>query len=282
MASKLYEEANIAAIAEKIRELTGAAKQYYTSEMADGVEEVSVTGYLAGLTDTPLILPHSVSYGTDYIDGIIGDTDTLPLEAFTRRPMGGEIFFFIAKTRKNDVVGVTAKVLGLQTNANGVEWVEFHVEDATLFHSGKEIDDLQEAVDSLAIPLHYNYITKLNVAYEKLFKQGEKEDQPYANSFSINAFSRRAKPGDIFSLIFVDKNNNNVYSFAEITSDMVQNPYGEWFYPFRIVYAILLHNTSEIADLKATVNGLKTEDWTFVVEREDGSTTSVTKKVYVK
>ena len=279
MAKKMYEETRIAAVAEKIRELAGTETKYTTGTMPEGVEEVAITGYLAGLTESPLILPHSVSYGTDYIDGIIGDTDTLMLEAFTRTPIAGELFFFIAKTKKNDVVGVTAKVLGLQTDEKGVEWVRFSVEDATLFHSGKEIDDLQETVDSLAIPLHYNKITTLRyVAFEELFKCGETKDQPYSNSFSINDFSRRAKAGDIFSLIFVDRNKNNVYSFAEITSDMVQNSDGEWFYPFRIVYAILLHNTSEITDLKATVNSLKTETWTFTLENGE----KVYKEVFVK
>ena len=293
MAKKMYEETRIAAVAEKIRELTGTETQYTTGTMPEGVEEVAITGYLAGLTESPLILPHSVSYGTDYIDGIIGDTDALVLEAFTRTPIAGELFFFIAKTKKNDVVGVTAKVLEVTTNEYGEEIVRFSVEDATLFHSGKEIadlqeavesggkeiDDLQETVDSLAIPLHYNKITTLRyVAFEELFTQGENKDQPYANSFSINDFSRRAKAGDIFSLIFVDRNKNNVYSFAEITSDMVQNPDGEWFYPFRIVYAILLHNTSEITDLKATVNSLKTETWTFTLENGE----KVYKEVFVK
>lgn len=136
------------------------------------------------------------------------------------------------------------------------------------------------------LPLHYNYIVTLNVAFEELFKQGETKDQPYANSFAVEAFSRTAKVGDIFSLIFIDKNKNNVYSFAEITSDPVQNNKGKWFSPFKIVYAVMLHNTEEIAELKETVDSIKTEDWTFLVEvtNKDGSvtTTPTTKKVCVK
>ena len=307
MAKKMYEETRIAAVAEKIRELTGTETQYTTGTMPEGVEEVAITGYLAGLTESPLILPHSVSYGTDYIDGIIGDTDALVLEAFTRTPIAGELFFFIAKTKKNDVVGVTAKVLGLFTDAYGVEKVEFSVEDATLFHSGKEIadlqaavenggkeiddlqaavenggkeiDDLQETVDSLAIPLHYNYAVTLQyVSFDELFNWRGIPGNPYSNSFFATHFSRPAKLGDVFSLLFTDRNKNKVYAFARVTNPLNDSGNVE----FVIEQAMLFHNTEEIAELKANVNSLKTEEWTFLVENEDGSTKTVTKKVYVK
>lgn len=44
MAKKMYEEANISAIAEKIREKTGSDTTYKTSEMPSGVEEVYEAG----------------------------------------------------------------------------------------------------------------------------------------------------------------------------------------------------------------------------------------------
>ena len=296
MAKKMYEETRIAAVAEKIRELTGTETQYTTGTMPEGVEEVAITGYLAGLTESPLILPHSVSYGTDYIDGIIGDTDALVLEAFTRTPIAGELFFFIAKTKKNDVVGVTAKVLGLFTDAYGVEKVEFSVEDATLFHSGKEIadlqaavenggkeiDDLQETVDSLAIPLHYNYAVTLQyVSFDELFNWRGIPGNPYSNSFFATHFSRPAKLGDVFSLLFTDRNKNKVYAFARVTNPLNDSGNVE----FVIEQAMLFHNAEEIEDLKSDVRelksdvgSLKTETWTFTLDNGE----KVFKEVFVK
>ena len=51
MAKKVYEEANIAAIAEKIREKTGGEETYTTAEMASGVEEVYEAGRQAEWSD---------------------------------------------------------------------------------------------------------------------------------------------------------------------------------------------------------------------------------------
>lgn len=51
MAKKMFEEARIAAVAGKIRELTGTDTQYTTATMPEGVEDVSTTGYLAGLME---------------------------------------------------------------------------------------------------------------------------------------------------------------------------------------------------------------------------------------
>jgi hypothetical protein len=132
------------------------------------------------------------------------------------------------------------------------------------------------------IPLHYNYIVTLSVAFEDLFRQGGIEGNPYTNSFRVSDFSRTPKVGDIFSLIFTDKNKNNVYSFAEITKEPVQNSAGVWFSPFKVIYAIMLHNTAEIVELKEAVNGLETEEWTLLVENADGTTTTKTKKVCIK
>lgn len=128
-------------------------------------------------------------------------------------------------------------------------------------------------------PLHYNYIVTLNVAFEDLFEQ---EGNPYTNSFRTTDFSRTPIVGDIFSLIFIDKNQNNVYSFAEIKGEPVLSTNGNWYSPFKMVYAIMLHNTAEIANLKENVNGLETEEWTFLVENADGTATPTTKKVCIK
>ncbi len=51
MSKKMYEETHIAAIAAKIRELTGTVIRYTTEDMPEGVEEVAVIGYLAGLSE---------------------------------------------------------------------------------------------------------------------------------------------------------------------------------------------------------------------------------------
>lgn len=48
MAKKVYEEAKIAAIADKIREKTGTAKIYTTAEMPEGVEAVFAAGVASG------------------------------------------------------------------------------------------------------------------------------------------------------------------------------------------------------------------------------------------
>ncbi len=48
MAKKVYEENNIAAIANKIREKTGGESTYKTSEMPSGIDEVYNTGFEAG------------------------------------------------------------------------------------------------------------------------------------------------------------------------------------------------------------------------------------------
>jgi hypothetical protein len=241
----------------------------FIREVLDGVEEAIV----------PLILPHAVSYGTDYYEGIVGDIDTLRLDAFNRTPNAGDVFFFIAKTRMGDVVGVTAKVLGLQENDDGLRWVQFSVEDATLFHNSKEISNLQETIDGLAIPLHYNYaVTLKNVAYDGLFNWQGIPGNPYTNSFRTSDFSRTPKLGDVFSLLFTDKNQNKVYAFARITA----SPNDAGFTPFAIEQAMMMHNAEEISEIKDTIDGLGTESWTFIVANEDGSTTPVTKKVYVK
>ena len=80
----------------------------------------------------PLVIPYTVSYGVETIDGIIGDKDSLEAQYFTRPPATGDIFFFIATTRKGDVCGVTAEVLPETTS----EKVIFAVVDATLLRSG--------------------------------------------------------------------------------------------------------------------------------------------------
>ena len=51
MAKKVYEENNIAAIANKIREKTGGESTYKTSEMPSGIDEVYNTGFEAGKAD---------------------------------------------------------------------------------------------------------------------------------------------------------------------------------------------------------------------------------------
>lgn len=51
MAKKVYEETRIAAIAEKIREMSGAETLYSTSTMPDGIEEVSKVSFLAGMSE---------------------------------------------------------------------------------------------------------------------------------------------------------------------------------------------------------------------------------------
>ena len=85
----------------------------------------------ANAADVPLIIPHTVSYGVDTIDGILGDTDSLEAQYFTRTPVAGDVFFFIATTRKGDVCGVTAEVTSATTTK-----VIFVVKSATLITSG--------------------------------------------------------------------------------------------------------------------------------------------------
>lgn len=174
MAKKMYEETRIAAVAEKIRELTGMDKRYTTKDMPEGVEEVAITGYLAGLT-------------------------------------------------------------------------------------------------TLSTPLHYNYIISLPVAFEDLFKRGENKDQPYTNSFRTTDFSRTPEVGDIFSLIFTDKNQNKVYSFAEITDP----PNDAGFTPFKVVNAALLHNAVEIEALKEAVNERIIVELTEHTEEIENNTKSI-------
>lgn len=53
MAKKAYEENNIRAIAEKIREKTGGETTYKTSEMPTGVDEVYTKGYGEGVASVP-------------------------------------------------------------------------------------------------------------------------------------------------------------------------------------------------------------------------------------
>ena len=48
MAKKVYEADNIQALADKMRELTGATQKYTTYDFADGVEEVYNVGYEKG------------------------------------------------------------------------------------------------------------------------------------------------------------------------------------------------------------------------------------------
>lgn len=52
MAKKAYEENNIAAIANKIREKTGGESTYKTSEMPSGIDEVYNTGFEAGKAES--------------------------------------------------------------------------------------------------------------------------------------------------------------------------------------------------------------------------------------
>lgn len=51
MAKKVYEETRIAAIAEKIREMTGTETRYNTSTMPEGIEEVGLVSFLAGMSE---------------------------------------------------------------------------------------------------------------------------------------------------------------------------------------------------------------------------------------
>jgi FtsZ-interacting cell division protein YlmF len=48
MAKKVYESENIAAVAAKMRELTGTDTQYTSYDLVDGAEEVYAAGYTAG------------------------------------------------------------------------------------------------------------------------------------------------------------------------------------------------------------------------------------------
>ena len=72
MAKRVYEEANIEATAEKMRELTGTSTEYTTYDFADGVEEVynvgKETGYAEGY-DQGLEAGKAISYDTGYADG---------------------------------------------------------------------------------------------------------------------------------------------------------------------------------------------------------------------
>ena len=71
MAKKIYEESNIAAIAEKIRDATGGTETYATSDMADGVAEVYEAGKEAGLS---AFIDEYQDYGkrTKYENGFTG------------------------------------------------------------------------------------------------------------------------------------------------------------------------------------------------------------------
>lgn len=70
MAKKLYEESNIAAIAEKIRSRTGGDKKYTVAEMADGVDEAAeaaaeekeaITRGLIGRSIEEIVIPEGVN-----------------------------------------------------------------------------------------------------------------------------------------------------------------------------------------------------------------------------
>lgn len=128
-------------------------------------------------------------------------------------------------------------------------------------------------------PLHYNSVVTLShVSYDELFRWQGIEGNHYRNSFSTASFSRTPNVGDIFSLIFTDKKQNKVYSFAQIVSP----PNDQGFTPFEIKHAVLLYNAEEAATIKSAVEGLKTEKWTFLVQNTDGTTTPITKNVVIK
>ena len=62
MAKKVYEEENIRAIADKIREITGGDSTYKTAEMPSGIEEV----YEAGIIDHNKMLWESMAYDSQW------------------------------------------------------------------------------------------------------------------------------------------------------------------------------------------------------------------------
>lgn len=66
MAKKLYEESNIAAIAEMIREKTGSDTKFKVSEMPAGIESAHHTGYDEGRDDG-----YNIGYDIGYSEGSV-------------------------------------------------------------------------------------------------------------------------------------------------------------------------------------------------------------------
>jgi hypothetical protein len=114
--------------------------------------------------------------------------------------------------------------------------------------------------------------------YETLFERGDTHDQPYRNSFSPDVFSRAPQVGELFDFVFRDPKGRKVFAVAKIIEPMNESG----FYPFEMVFATLYYDLTGFTELKEAVNGLETEEWTFLVENADGTTTPITKKVCIK
>ena len=150
-------------------------------------------------------------------------------------------------------------------------------------YTGEEIEVILE--EARAMPLYVPFVINLKWAqYDTIYTSNPYDGGTYANSLPPSYFSRTPKADEIFWFIFIDGKKNVVFSLARITNPLNSSGFSEW----RIVEgeAVRLHNAQEIAELKEAVLGLKTEEWTFIVEvqNEDGTVTTkpVPKKVVVK
>lgn len=291
MSKKMYEETYIADIADKIREFAGTVKQYTTKEMSDGVEEVAVSGYLAGLNGIPLHYNYTPTITNVTFDELFkwgGEegnpyTNSFRTADFSRTPNVGDVFSLIFTDRDQNKIYSFAEITSAPVqNEQGIWFSPFKILQAMLLNDGKEIADLQEAVNGLDVPLHYNYaVTLPNVTFDDLFNWQGIPGNPYTNSFRATDFSRTPKVGEMFSLLFSDKKQNKGYAFARITGPI--NESGN--FPFAFEQAMLFHNFEEIEDLKNDVRdlengvvGLKTRTLKFTFD--DGTTDDL--EVYVK
>lgn len=125
-------------------------------------------------------------------------------------------------------------------------------------------------------PLHFIYLpgSLVNSDYETLFKRGNNHDEPYRNSFPPDVFSREPQVDEIFDFVFRDPKGRTVFAVAKIISPLNESGY----YPFEMVFATLYYDLQGVTELKAIVNGLRTETWTFTLENGE----TVPKEVFVK
>ena len=81
--------------------------------------------------DVPLIMTYMTAYELPTAN-IIGDKDSLNPAYFTREAVVGDKFFYITKTKDNDICGITAEVTQILESG----YVQFEVKDLTLITSG--------------------------------------------------------------------------------------------------------------------------------------------------
>lgn len=85
----------------------------------------------------PLVFPYTVEYNVEtFADFAEKAGDSLPTAYFNKTPAIGDVFYFVAKTKKGDVCGVTAKIT---ENPNAQGFSPFSHEEILLLHSDLEI-----------------------------------------------------------------------------------------------------------------------------------------------